>query len=128
MRNENEVARIPVACPGSQAGPQFRIVRHIITVRSSISAHRSKLVDADIFVLIKDLSLILFQYIGLGFLPSEIDAIRRPLVVKVATPVGRPSKEIPESFRNKDAGETRDQIGAFAGVSGRTVEKIAAGT
>lgn len=43
----------------------------------------------------------------------------------VATPKGRPEKN-PETFRNNEAGDTRDKIGAFAGVSGRTVEKIAA--
>jgi N6-adenosine-specific RNA methylase IME4 len=59
------------------------------------------------------------------FLPSEIEAIRRAMASLVATPRGRPPKN-PENFRNKDAGETRDKIGAFAGVSGRTVEKIAA--
>jgi hypothetical protein len=42
----------------------------------------------------------------------------------VATPVGRPPKEIVESFHHFEAGKTRDKIGAFAGVSGRTVEKI----
>jgi len=43
----------------------------------------------------------------------------------VATPVGRPSETV-ETFHHSDAGETRDKIGAFAGVSGRTVQKIAA--
>src|SRR5271166_2094153 len=64
------------------------------------------------------------------FLPTEIDAIRRALEPiereaakermreggkgwKVSTPSSTPSK-------------TRDRLGAFAGVSGRTVEKIAA--
>jgi hypothetical protein len=60
------------------------------------------------------------------FLPSEIDAIRKALEPVVATPVGRPSKEMVEIFHHSEAGKTRDKIGAFAGVSGRTVEKIAA--
>lgn len=59
------------------------------------------------------------------FLPSEIEAIRRAMAEKVATPVGRPP-ENKENFLNKEAGQTRDKIGAFAGISGRTVEKIAA--
>jgi len=58
------------------------------------------------------------------FLPTEIDAIRRAMEPIVSTPVGRPSKKV-ETFHNKEAGKTRDKIGAFAGVSGRTVEKIA---
>jgi N6-adenosine-specific RNA methylase IME4 len=57
------------------------------------------------------------------FLPSEIEAIRRALA-----PVERAaatSRKV--SGRSAtDAGEARDKIGAFAGVSGRTVEKIAA--
>jgi len=71
--------------------------------------------------------------------PSEIDAIRRALEPIVATPVGRPTnppptapllgsvpaRKMPEAFRDRPRGETRDKIGSFAGVSGRTVEKIA---
>jgi len=57
------------------------------------------------------------------FLPSEIEAIRRAVTPEIATPVGRPSK-IKETFLNKIPGQTRDKVGAFAGVSGRTVEKI----
>ena len=34
------------------------------------------------------------------FLPSEIDAIRRALGAEVSTPVGRPRKEISETFAN----------------------------
>jgi hypothetical protein len=59
------------------------------------------------------------------FLPSEIEAIRRAMAPKVATPVGRPAEKV-ETFHNSDLGKTRDKIGSFAGVSGRTVEKIAA--
>jgi hypothetical protein len=68
------------------------------------------------------------------FLPSEIDAVRRAMVPMVAIPRGRPHvTEISESFANfepvaaavPEAGKTSDKIGAFAGVSGRTVEKIA---
>jgi ParB-like chromosome segregation protein Spo0J len=57
------------------------------------------------------------------FLPSEIEAIRRALepIEKVAATSRKLSgRSVP------DGGETRDQIGALAGVSGRTVDKIAA--
>src|SRR6266480_1846941 len=69
-----------------------------------------------------------------NFLPSEIGAIRReiePLEKAVAkerqrkhggTAPGKHSGQISAS----DAGKTRDEVGAFAGVSGRTVEKIGA--
>jgi hypothetical protein len=62
------------------------------------------------------------------FLPSEIEAIRRAMEPMVATQRGRPAKENGESFANCDerAPRTVDKIGAFAGVSGRTVEKIKA--
>jgi N6-adenosine-specific RNA methylase IME4 len=60
------------------------------------------------------------------FLPSEIDAIRRRLeplekaAAKKRQLAGRrPSGNFPEG------GQVRDKIGAFAGVSGRQVEKIA---
>jgi N6-adenosine-specific RNA methylase IME4 len=60
------------------------------------------------------------------FLPSEIEAIRRALALSIAaeTPRGRPSnkREIFPLF----GGRARDKLGAFAGVSGRTVQKIAA--
>jgi hypothetical protein len=56
-----------------------------------------------------------------NFLPSEIDAIRQalePLERSAAT-----SRKLSgRSARN--GGEVRDKIGAFAGCSGRTVEKI----
>jgi len=57
------------------------------------------------------------------FLPSEIDAVRRAL---------EPEEKAAATCRKlsgrlvADAGETRDKIGAFAGVSGKQVEKIAA--
>lgn len=60
------------------------------------------------------------------FRPSEIDAIRRAMEPKVAAPIGRPSKEKVETFHLYETGKTRDKIGAFAGISGRTVEKIKA--
>lgn len=57
------------------------------------------------------------------FLPSEIDAIRRALEPeeKAAATIRKLSGRSVDS-----AGDTRDRIGAFAGVSGRTVDKIAA--
>ena len=58
-----------------------------------------------------------------NFAPSEIDAIRRamePAIKQEAT-----IRKV--SGRSADnAGDTRDKIGDFAGVSGKTVEKIAA--
>jgi hypothetical protein len=60
------------------------------------------------------------------FLPSEIDAIRRSLASKVAVLRGRPPGENEETFLISREPQTRDKIGAFAGVSERTVEKIAA--
>jgi N6-adenosine-specific RNA methylase IME4/ParB-like chromosome segregation protein Spo0J len=59
------------------------------------------------------------------FLPSEIDAIRRALepIEKAAAEqrmkAGTPAKV------SQGSGRATDKIGAFAGVSGRTVEKIA---
>ena len=60
------------------------------------------------------------------FLPSEIDAIRRAL-----EPVERAAAKARMSEGGKGAkvsqpSRATDKIGAFAGVSGRTVEKIAA--
>jgi len=66
------------------------------------------------------------------FLPSEIDAIRRAIepaekaAAKERMLAGKSDPE--ESFlrgNEERAPQTRDNIGAFAGVSGRTVEKIA---
>ena len=62
------------------------------------------------------------------FLPSEIEAIRRALepIEKAAAKerMSRGGKGV-ENFHTLP-GKTRDKIGAFAGVSGRTLEKIAA--
>jgi hypothetical protein len=63
----------------------------------------------------------------LPFQASEIPAIYRALAPLVATPEGRPKTK--ENFLSLDEegrkkGQTRDKIGAFAGMSGRTVEKI----
>jgi ParB/RepB/Spo0J family partition protein len=60
------------------------------------------------------------------FTPSEIDAIRRKV-----EPIERAAARQRMSAGGKGveistpSGKTRDKIGAFAGVSGRTVEKIA---
>ena len=55
------------------------------------------------------------------FLPSEIHAIRKAMAPEMAEKAT--SRKL--SGRSADnAGETRDKIGAFAGRSGRTVEKI----
>jgi N6-adenosine-specific RNA methylase IME4 len=54
------------------------------------------------------------------FLPSEIEAIRRAL-----EPAQRAAAKERQSRKVSGTGdETRDRIGAFAGVSGRTVDKI----
>jgi N6-adenosine-specific RNA methylase IME4/ParB-like chromosome segregation protein Spo0J len=65
------------------------------------------------------------------FLPSEIEAIRRSLEPiereaakrRQAMAGGSAPGNFPEAVAK---GQTRDRIGAFAGISGRTVEKIAA--
>lgn len=62
------------------------------------------------------------------FLPSEIEAIRRALEpIEKAASKERMSEggQGVETFHTLP-GKTRDKIGTFAGVSGRTVEKIAA--
>jgi hypothetical protein len=62
------------------------------------------------------------------FLPSEIEAIRRALMpAEKAAAKERMSEGAKgvETFHTLP-GKARDRIGAFAGVSGRTVEKIAA--
>jgi hypothetical protein len=46
---------------------------------------------------------------------------RRAMAPAVATPGGRPSAEKVESFHHSDQGKTRDKIGHFAGVSGRSM-------
>ena len=58
-----------------------------------------------------------------NFLPSEIEAIRRAMLPKqkaAATSRKLSGRSAP------NGGDTRDKIGAFAGVSGKTVERIAA--
>jgi N6-adenosine-specific RNA methylase IME4 len=63
------------------------------------------------------------------FLPSEIDAIRRALEPKekaAAKARQGTRNDLRESFPDVGEQRARDKIGAFAGVSGRTVEKIAA--
>ena len=64
-------------------------------------------------------------------LPSEIDAIRRNLEAdekekarERQSLLNRP--DAGGKFPQADKGRTRDKIGAFAGVSGRTIDKIAA--
>ncbi len=62
------------------------------------------------------------------FLPSEINAIERALApIEAAAAKERMSEggKVGKLSTPSDAGKTRDKIGAFAGVSGRTVEKIA---
>jgi N6-adenosine-specific RNA methylase IME4 len=62
------------------------------------------------------------------FLPSEIDAIRRALepIEKVAAKERQGSRnDLRETFPEVAEQRARDKVGAFAGVSGRTVEKIA---
>ena len=63
------------------------------------------------------------------FLPSEIEAIRRAMEpVEKAAAKERMSEggKVGKVSTPSNAGRTRDKLGAFAGVSGRTVEKIAA--
>jgi hypothetical protein len=65
------------------------------------------------------------------FLPSEIEAIRRALMpaekeaAKERTAANLPSGKFSRLDHDEPAGRARDKIGSFAGVSGRTVEKIA---
>jgi ParB-like chromosome segregation protein Spo0J len=60
------------------------------------------------------------------FLPSEIDAIRRALEpIEKADAEGRMKAGTPAKV-SQGSGRVTDKIGSFAGVSGRTVEKIAA--
>lgn len=61
------------------------------------------------------------------FLPSEIEAIRRALLPtekEAARERQGKRNDLVETFHEVPQ-KTRDKIGAFAGVSGRTVEKIA---
>ena len=66
------------------------------------------------------------NYARKDFAPSEMVAIRRALEPQVATPVGRPAKEIKETFLNSTPGQTRDKVAEFTGVSGRTLDKATA--
>jgi ParB family chromosome partitioning protein len=62
-----------------------------------------------------------------NFTPSEIDAIRRALepIEKAAAKERQGTRtDLRENFPEVVGRRARDQIGAFAGVSGRTVEKI----
>jgi len=62
------------------------------------------------------------------FLPSEIDAIRRkiePLEKAAARQRMSEGGKVGKISTPSAAGKTRDKIGAFAGVSGKTVAKIA---
>lgn len=68
------------------------------------------------------------------FLPSEIDAIRRAMLpfereaarARQLAPLKQGlNSPVVETFHNEARAKTRDKIGAFAGVSGRTVEKVA---
>jgi ParB/RepB/Spo0J family partition protein len=60
------------------------------------------------------------------FLPSEIDAIRRALepIERAAAKARMSGGAGSENFATLP-GKASDKIGAFAGVSGRTIEKIA---
>jgi N6-adenosine-specific RNA methylase IME4 len=60
------------------------------------------------------------------FLPSEIDAIRRAMLPLEKVAAGRRMKAGTLAKVSQGSGRATDKIGAFAGVSGRTVEKIAA--
>jgi N6-adenosine-specific RNA methylase IME4 len=69
------------------------------------------------------------------FLPSEIDAIRRAIEpIEREAARGRMSEggkvgkvgKVGKLSIPSDTGKTRDKVGAFAGVSGRSVEKITA--
>jgi N6-adenosine-specific RNA methylase IME4 len=59
------------------------------------------------------------------FLPSEIEAIRRALL-PTEKAAAKERETLGKVSPGSGRGRTRDKIGAFAGVSGRTVEKIAA--
>ena len=63
------------------------------------------------------------------FLPSEIEAIRRAMAPKEREAAkDRTSANLPNAKLShlESTGRSIDKIGSFAGVSGRTVEKIAA--
>ena len=56
------------------------------------------------------------------FLPSEIEAIRRTLLVEEKAAA---KERMTLGKVSTGSGKTRDKIGAFVGISGKTVEKIA---
>jgi N6-adenosine-specific RNA methylase IME4 len=60
------------------------------------------------------------------FLPSEIDAIRRKYEAKLKAAAKERMSAGGKGAKVSQPLRTTDKIGAFAGVSGRTVEKIAA--
>jgi N6-adenosine-specific RNA methylase IME4 len=63
------------------------------------------------------------------FLPSEIASIMRELEpIEKAAAKGRQGvrNDLVKNFHNVDGGKTRDKVAVFAGVSGRTLEKIKA--
>lgn len=60
------------------------------------------------------------------FTLSEIVAITKALEPLLATPRGRPAKEISATCANKPKGKTTEKVAAYAGVSARTIEKAKA--
>lgn len=60
------------------------------------------------------------------FTLSEAVEIESAIAALVATPRGRPRKEISETGANIPKGKTADKVAAFAGISGRTLEKARA--
>jgi N6-adenosine-specific RNA methylase IME4 len=60
------------------------------------------------------------------FTPSELVAIEADLREQLATPVGRPSKEISATCADFPRGKTAQKVAAFAGVSARQLEKAKA--
>jgi len=61
------------------------------------------------------------------FLPSEIEAIRKALGPSEKAAAEQRMKAGTPAKVSQGSGRATDKIGAFAGVSGRTVEKIAKG-
>jgi hypothetical protein len=117
---------------GERSVRDARVVLNHGTPADIAAVERGKLsVSAEIPATVVDLADIVRgefaeNTIRKAFLPTEVDAIRRALAPIVATPVGRPTKENKENFLNNERGQTRDKIAAFAGWSGRSIEKIAA--
>lgn len=61
------------------------------------------------------------------FVPSELWAVAKAVMERVARPRGRPSKNGKvETFHHSKRGKTRDKAAAYFGVSGRHLEKIGA--